>query len=66
MNRIVIGRRYGCWLVLDRTDHEEFYRCRCLCGREYEVQVTELLDDDDEGCVHCAGLCGYVKCGCHN
>ena len=57
--RDVSGKRFGRWLVMDRipidargSDPNQVWRCRCECGTEKHLSMTELRRRG--GCFYCA------------
>jgi len=51
------GQKFGLWLVLKQVDLDKGghtqYLCRCRCGRERIVQVTNLRNGYSKGCQSC-------------
>lgn len=50
----LIGKRFGRWLVLRRSDKKPYVDCVCDCGKEKSVKQYQLLDGGSRscGCLH--------------
>lgn len=53
----IIGKKFGKWEVIEYVGGKK-HRCRCECGREYEVFTQTLVEKSSKQCIHCAGLKG--------
>lgn len=53
-----VGERYGKWTVLEhipRTGHKYWVLCRCDCGTEKPVMISNLHGGQTHGCKECKG-----------
>lgn len=55
-NRIMVGSRFGLWVVISKQNSDNHYRsrflCRCECGVERTVLGQGLLNGSSKGCGH--------------
>lgn len=51
---VEIGRRFGCWIVIEKLNYAQKYTCRCDCGNESNIRVYDLLKNKTTMCKNCA------------
>lgn len=52
------GETYGQWTVLKKIEGERVWRCLCICGKEFDVGTSNLLN----GVSTCCRYCSRSKC----
>lgn len=52
--QVEIGRRFGRWVVKERLNYAQKYRCQCDCGNESNVRVYDLLSNKSQMCRSCS------------
>lgn len=50
MPSILVGERYGHWIVLTRGGRYRHWLCRCICGLEKEVYSSNLRGGSSTNC----------------
>ncbi len=47
------GKRFGLWVAVARNAATGYWDCRCVCGREQLIPVSNLTQGRSTGCVSC-------------
>ena len=53
-NKLNIGQRFGCWVVLKELGYQQKYLCRCDCGNENHVRLHDLAKGKTIMCRSCS------------
>ncbi len=56
MADVLVGARYGRWLVLSIDQSTRRASCRCNCGTVQQCTFAGLMSGETRGCHHCARL----------
>lgn len=51
----MIDQRFGKWTVIANSEHTNFVKCKCDCGKQQEVRKTNLRLGRSTQCRSCAG-----------
>jgi len=67
MARAKCGDKFGMWTVLETFKKpirlRNFCRCRCKCGREYDVMESDLKNQGSTRCKNCNAAVSAVTHG---
>lgn len=65
----LVGKKFGKWTVISKSERRSggntYWRCRCECGNEADVQRQSLRHSKSTQCLSCANeieYCGRVPC----